>query len=54
MRTDKALTEHFEGTEYEHIHLNEKLNSVLKNEKDSGSKLDSGDGKYQGVSIQNL
>jgi len=40
MRTGKALTEHFGEMEYEHIHFNEKLSSVLKNGKGPGSKLD--------------
>jgi hypothetical protein len=31
MRTDKVLTEHFEELEREHTHLNEKLNSEIKN-----------------------
>ena len=41
MRTDKVLTEHFEEMEHEYAHLNEKPNSVLKNGKNPGSKLNS-------------
>lgn len=38
MITDKALSKHFEEIKYKHGYLNEKLISVLKNGKDSGSK----------------
>ena len=41
MRTEKAFTKHLEEMEYEHNHLNENLNSVFKNGKDPGSKLNS-------------